>query len=73
MFAYIDPGTSLPILSGFLGLIGFLLMVGMMPIRLAAKGLRRIGRGFRAFARTSSQGVASFGRRLTGFARRLDL
>jgi hypothetical protein len=72
-FAYIDPGSSLPILSGFLGLIGFLLMVGRVPIRLAASGLRRVGRGVRAIARTLGHGLGSFGHGLTGLARRLDL
>jgi hypothetical protein len=73
VFAYLDPGSSLPILSGFLGLIGFLLMVGRVPIRLAANGLRRVGRGVRAIAGTLGQGLGSIGRSLTGFARRLDL
>jgi hypothetical protein len=73
VFAYIDPGSSLPILSGFLGLIGSLLMLGRVPLRLAASGLRRVGRGVRAIARTLGHGLGSFGHGLAGFARRLDL
>ncbi|HWE38948.1 MAG TPA: hypothetical protein VG406_20535 [Isosphaeraceae bacterium] len=73
LIAYLDPGSSLPILSGFLGLVGFLLMVGMVPIRLAANGVRRFGRVVRSFAGSSCRGAGSLGRRVTGFARRLDL
>jgi hypothetical protein len=53
LFAYISPDTVLPVASALAGLMGFLLMIGRAPFRLAARGLRSAARGVRSLAKPS--------------------
>ena len=48
ILAYVGPEVVLPLASAVAGVVGFLLMLGRAPFRLAAKGFRKVARGMRS-------------------------
>lgn len=50
VLAYIAPEVALPVASALAGVIGFVMMVGWIPVRFAAKGFRGVGRRIRSIA-----------------------
>jgi hypothetical protein len=51
LFAYISPDVVLPVASALAAVMGFLLMIGRAPFRLAARGFRSAARGVRSLAK----------------------
>jgi hypothetical protein len=50
-FAYMTPEVVLPMASAVAAAVGFILLVGRAPLRLAGKGFRFVARGLRSTAR----------------------
>ncbi len=51
ILAYVAPEVVLPLASAFAGVVGFLMILGRAPVRLAARGVRSITRSVRSIAR----------------------
>ena len=51
LFGYFAPDVVLPMASALAGVVGFVMVVGRAPFRLAAGGIRSAARGVRALAR----------------------
>ena len=51
LIAYFAPEVVLPVASVFAGLVGFLMMIGRAPFRLASKGFRSLKGGGRNAAK----------------------
>jgi hypothetical protein len=47
VFAYFAPEVALPVASAVAAALGFLMMVGRAPFRIAARGIRAVMRGGR--------------------------
>lgn len=47
LFAYFTPDVAFPIASVVAAALGFIMLVGRAPVRLAMKGCRKIAAGFR--------------------------
>jgi hypothetical protein len=56
-FAYVGPDVALPVASALAGVIGFLLMVGRAPFRMAARGIRGAARRVRTVVRGPDPGA----------------
>ncbi len=50
-FAYFAPELTFPLASALVATIGFILLVGRAPLRIASRGLRLVARPFRSAAR----------------------
>jgi hypothetical protein len=50
-FAYMTPEAILPMASAVVAACGFILLVGLAPFRIAARGFRYAARGVRSAAR----------------------
>jgi hypothetical protein len=51
IFAYFAPELTLPLASALAATVGFIMLVGRAPLRIAARGLRFVARPFRSVAR----------------------
>jgi hypothetical protein len=57
IFAYFAPEVAFPLASAIAATLGFIILVGRAPLRLAARGIRLAARPFR-FASRGFRSVA---------------